>query len=75
MTEQQMVQLARISAGHKFLREIFVIWAAIFVFPFKTLRILAWKWSEWINENEVWIRDGHHKWLKAQGWYERITKS
>ncbi|AGO49595.1 hypothetical protein Phi4:1_gp182 [Cellulophaga phage phi4:1] len=42
-----------------FMREVIIFWAAIFVFPFKTVRILAWKWERWIQNSEAIIKERH----------------
>ena len=42
-----------------FIREVLIFWAAIFVFPFKTIRILIWKWYKWIEGSEIEIKETH----------------
>lgn len=41
------------------IREIFLILASIIIFPFKSIRILAFKWHLWIQKWESEIRKDH----------------
>lgn len=42
-----------------FIRELVLILASIIIFPFKTIRILAFKWHLWIQKWESEIRKDH----------------
>lgn len=42
-----------------FIRESVLILASIIIFPFKTIRILAFKWHLWIQKWESEIRKDH----------------
>jgi len=46
-----------------FIREIVLILACIVLFPFKSIRVLAFKWHLWIQKWETEIRKDHEDYL------------
>lgn len=40
-----------------FLGEIFIYFACVFMFPLKTIRILAFKWLFWIQKQDREIKE------------------
>lgn len=46
-----------------FIREIVLILACIVLFPFKSIRVLAFKWHLWIQKWEAEIRKDHEDYL------------
>lgn len=47
-----------------FIREAVLIMACICIFPFKSIRVLAFKWHLWIQKWESEIRKDHEQFFK-----------
>ena len=50
------------------MREIIIFWAAIFVFPFKTIRALVWRWERWLTKVDKEIEEHHEEYLKIMNY-------
>lgn len=47
-----------------FIREVVLLLACVVLFPFKSIRILAFKWHLWIQKWEAEIRKDHDEYFK-----------
>ena len=47
-----------------FLRELVLYIAAIFLFPFKTIRALIWQWHFWLSKMDEKIKNDHDEYFK-----------
>lgn len=46
------------------MREVLIFWAAVFIFPFKTVRLLIWKWYKWLAEGDKLIAKEHEEYFE-----------
>lgn len=47
------------------LRELFIWFGVVFIFPFRTIRALTWKWYFWLNKVDKEIKKDHENWLNS----------
>lgn len=52
-------------------RELVLYWAAIFLYPFKTIRCLIWQWHFWIQKTEIEIEKDHNDFFSK---YDAVNK-
>ena len=50
------------------MREIIIFWAAIIIYPFKTIRALIWRWEMWLTKVDKEIDEHHNEYLRVKNY-------